>query len=469
MSRLPVATALLLTACGNITPQINQQPSVSDLVPNWQTPPDGSSASPNVLPSQDPLATKISDLEHLLEAGVELNPGLKADLSAWQSDLAIIDQVEGYPDPVVAIGGFLSPLETRNGPVQGRIGIRQRLPWISELDADIDAATARASAAYCRYLDQTLALREKLEVAWWELAFAIEAQSLITQNLEFVNATEQSLHSKLEVGKASYGDLIRVEVERAKLEELLLSYQDQAETIHSEISNLLGIQEELLELPEPGLFDSNPSLEAEDLPQQPSTDHPQLLALDYLRAASLADLERAKTAGKPEISLGLEWTLIGDGPASAPDSGEDAIAASVQFSLPLHQKRYAGARSQAQQQITRYTVSRRDTQLVLRTGMVRSGFQYREALRRRHLFKEQLGPKTESSFEAALSGLEAGTTRFETLLDTLRLLLDFQLSAARAEADKNLALAKFERQFGNSDFEAPASQADLNPPTPQDQ
>jgi len=393
-------------------------------------------------------------LNELVEQSLRSNPGLHALAAAWEASKATIVQARGYPDPSIGIGAFLAPLETRNGPTVARIGLQQRLPWPSELDALEDRATARAAASFSRWQSQALSVKEKLQLAWWELAYLHRATELVQKTLELVLTTEKSLHSQLEVGRASFGDVVRIEVERAKLEDRLRNFQDQLKPLRYEIRSLIGLQGDQPIWPLPELASSKLNNESQSLPNGPNPRHPDLLEIAYLQVAAQADLDLANKDSWPDLMVGLEWTVIGDGPATAPDSSQDALAASINFSVPLHQARYEGARLEARSRMTQFIRIQQDRELKLRADISRVAFQFRDAERRISLYRDQLEPKTERGFKAALSGLESGGASFETLLDTLRLLLDFQVASARAEADRAQALARMERLVGNSMNEA---------------
>ncbi len=404
---------------------------------------------PTQLSTQDPTpVASFGGLADLIAEAHRSHPGLAAKQAGWMATKAKIEQVQGYPDPSIGIGGFISPLETRNGPVVARIGINQRLPWPRELDAKEDGATAQAAVAWTQWQSMSLQIQEQLQIAWWELAFLHQARELVEKTLQLVITSEESLHAQLEVGRSNLPEVIRMEIERAKLEDRLRNYQDQMIPLRFEIRSLIGMVGDEALWPKPVLNPTQDSIHADDLPFSPPAGHPELLEFDYSLIAARAQLDLAQTNGWPEVMLGLEWTLIGDGPASAPDAGQDALAASIQFSLPLHQNRYDASRREAQQRINQFTLARRNRLLGLSTKLSKALYQYRDARRRIALYRDQLGSKTDRGFDAALSALETGNASFESLLATLRLLLEFQVASARAEADSRQALARIERLSG---------------------
>jgi outer membrane protein TolC len=75
-------------------------------------------------------------------------------------------------------------------------------------------------------------------------------------------------------------------------------------------------------------------------------------------------------------------------------------------------------------------------------------FGYRDALRKMDLYGDALVPKGRQSLGASLAAYETGKTGFLDLVDAERLLLEFQLSHARAAADLMIQLAEIEMLVG---------------------
>jgi cobalt-zinc-cadmium efflux system outer membrane protein len=69
------------------------------------------------------------DLDVYLQSAAENNPGLKAKFKEYMAALEVIPQVGALPDPTLALGYFISPVETRVGPQRLKISAAQMFPW----------------------------------------------------------------------------------------------------------------------------------------------------------------------------------------------------------------------------------------------------------------------------------------------------------------------------------------------------
>ena len=74
-------------------------------------------------------------LNQYLQTAAENNPGLKAQFSEYMAALERVPQVGALPDPTVAFGYFIQPIETRLGPQQAKISASQMFPWFGTLSA----------------------------------------------------------------------------------------------------------------------------------------------------------------------------------------------------------------------------------------------------------------------------------------------------------------------------------------------
>ena len=67
-----------------------------------------------------------TELHDYLLTAAENNPGLKADFAEYLAAVQQVPQVGALPDPKAAFGYFVSPTETRVGPVDATISLSQQ-------------------------------------------------------------------------------------------------------------------------------------------------------------------------------------------------------------------------------------------------------------------------------------------------------------------------------------------------------
>ena len=74
-------------------------------------------------------------LDEYLQTAAQNNPGLKVKFNEYMAALERVPQAGALPDPTVAFGYFVQPIETRLGPQQAKISAMQMFPWFGTLSA----------------------------------------------------------------------------------------------------------------------------------------------------------------------------------------------------------------------------------------------------------------------------------------------------------------------------------------------
>ncbi len=75
------------------------------------------------------------DLNEYLKIAAENNPGLQVNFNEYMAAMEKVPQVKSLPDPMVAFGYFIQPVETRVGPQEWRFNMAQSFPWFGLLEA----------------------------------------------------------------------------------------------------------------------------------------------------------------------------------------------------------------------------------------------------------------------------------------------------------------------------------------------
>ena len=176
-----------------------------------------------VIASQQPAETNdlqaLSD--HLRFASLN-NAELKAKFEEWKAALEQVPQAKALDDPKFTYGYFIEEVETRVGPQRNKFGIMQVFPWFGEIEARSDVATAKAKAARQRYEANKLKLFWRIKDAFYEFTYLATAIDTAKENLELLRHFEEIARTKYRAATATHPDIIRAQVELAKLEDCLL-------------------------------------------------------------------------------------------------------------------------------------------------------------------------------------------------------------------------------------------------------
>jgi cobalt-zinc-cadmium efflux system outer membrane protein len=396
-----------------------------------------------------PVLDEEATLEDYLRYAALNNPGLEAQFNAWKAAVERVPQVRALPDPRFTYGYYIGEVETRVGPMQHSLALSQRFPWFGKLQDREDAAARNAAAAFHRFEAAQLELFVRVERAYNELYYLKRSIDITSDNIELVQQIERVVRARYRVAAASHPDLIKVQVELAKLEDRLRQLRDLEAPRRAQLNAALNRTSDA-SLPWPTTVDDRINeREFSDLLEELRQRNPDLHALEEEIERERINAEIAREDGLPDFTLGLAWTLVGDrDDVSIPENGDDAVLGTLSINIPLWRDKYeAGVREALAR---RLAVANRRLERVnrLTADLQQALFDHRDGRRRIELYDETLIPKAVESFEASLAAFEQGEADFLDLLDTERTLLEFQLALERARVDQATARARIEQLIG---------------------
>ena len=392
------------------------------------------------------LVTKIqaqTELDNYLKIGAENNPGLKAKFLEYNAALEKVPQVGTLPDPTISFGYFISPVETRVGPQQAKFGISQMFPWFGTLNAQEDVVIERAKAKYEAFEEAKSKLFFDIKSAYFNLYFVQKGIAITRENLEILSTFQQLALIKVETGKSSAVDELRVEMEINELENQLAYLLDTKWTLEVQFNNLLNQPSENIILTPEILWEESLEFSKESLLDSVVNQNHLVKQLDF-KMASWKNREKAsRKMGLPQFSVGMDYILIGnsDNPMVGNENGKDAILfPKIGISIPLYRKKYKAMLNEASLYVEATQFQKEDKQNQLITLFEKGYKDYNDGERRIILFQKQL-KLAEKSLAILLTSYSNNGQNFEEVLRMEKKVLKFALELDNARADKNAAIA----------------------------
>ncbi len=396
-------------------------------------------------------AAKALDLTAVLRLAAERSPELQAARSAVRAASARTGFVDRWPDPVVAAGAFILPVETRVGPQRLKVGVSQAMPWPGRLDSQAAVETARAALARQRLAAVALRIARDVRVPWARLALIRKVAAVVAGQRKLLEDLEPTVRARFSIGKASYEDLQRLRLNISELSERQRSVLDRATMLEAAVRAAAGLPATATLARadfEPG-FDSAPALPSVKSMRAALRNHPQVRVADARIATARAETDRTRTLDQPDVVFGLDWVMVGQARmAGVQDSGADALLARVGMRLPVWRSAYAAAQQAASERVH---VERGARQASLRRAearLERLRYVMRDARHKRRLYALDLIPRARSALDTALASFAANRARFSDLIEFEQSLLDYRIRLARAEADWVQARAELQLLLG---------------------
>ena len=387
-------------------------------------------------------------LGEYLEYAASNNPGLRAAFHDWTSRLKRVPSVSSLPEPVFSYMYFGESVETRVGPQRQRFSLRQAFPWFGTLGARESVAEQEAWAAYRRFQAKRLELAFEVRKAYSEYYLLGRRIAIARSTLDLLRGWESISRTRFETGRSGRSDMVRIEIEIARLENELRGLEDSKGPVEESIRSALG-GPDTLRIPYPSVMPSPAPIEADTVIAAIMKNNPSILALDHMILREEGAVRLAGKSSWPDFSLGFDY--IETGPAidpGMPDSGKDPWMVSLSLKLPIWIGRNRALKDEAVARLEMNRYSRKDTENGLRAGAEKALSEYRDAAAGTDLYSGTLIPKAEESLAVTLKEYEGGDADFLHVLEAQRLLLELRLEMEEALVTREIRAAQLEMLAG---------------------
>lgn len=389
-----------------------------------------------------------NELSEYLVIAAENNPNLKAKFNQYMATLKRIPQAEALPDPTVAFGYFIQPVDTKNGPQQAKISVSQLFPWFGTLSSRKHSAESMAKVKYELFEESKSKLFYDVKSTYYNLYFIHHAIAITKENIKLLASFSGLANIKIESGASSSVDAYRVQMEINDLKNQLALLQDNATVLRVKFNNFLNrdIKSEIHIVKE---FSEMPLLDKHDALNSIRQNNHALSAFDHQIEGLRHEQQVAKKEGLPQFSIGLDYTFIAKGNSTSSDAGQDAFMfPKIGLTIPLYRKKYK-AKVEEVIYLQRAKANEKEAQENTLTLLFEDVWkEYQDALRRTVLYREQ-----EDLAEKSLSILESeyatNNLNFEEILRMDHKLLQYGLENQKAIADARAAIAFIHYLQGN--------------------
>jgi outer membrane protein TolC len=390
--------------------------------------------------------------EQYLITAADSNPDLKAKFNEYMAALEVVPQVSTLPDPRVAFGYFITPVETRVGPQRAKISVDQLFPWFGQYKANEDVATEQAKAKYEVFNEARAKLFFDVKSTYYDLYFIRKAVDITLENIDILHTFRQLSLIRIEAGMSSTVDQLRIDMELADLENQLALLRDQLLFRRVSFNKLLNVDRNNPVIFPDSLHSADLQLSQNEILDSIFRNNHQLAKLDFEFAAFENREIAARKTGSPKINIGFDYIFVGksDNPNLDPGmSGKDAIVfPRIGLTVPLFRKKYKAMVQEAvymQQSVTEKKVAKSNA---LETLLENAFKEYRDANRRIVLYNRQKSLAFEA-MQILQTSYSTGHMDFEEVLRMENRWLKYTLELKKAITDKQASKAFIGYLMGN--------------------
>ena len=405
-------------------------------------------ASPEAAKAQ--LAQPIA-LELLIALGYEWSPGLK---SAREKIRAILEQ---YPQAVYLenvlrqYNAFTKQLDTKVGPMRHKEMMTMKFPFPDTLALKGQIVTEDVLIAQKEF---EIALRDlvtEIKLAYYDYLFVVEATHINEENQKLLQQMIAIAQTKFRVGQGKYSNVIMAQVELSKLANVIITLEQQRETIIARLNTLLNASADLpLGIPIPIEEERVISTLAElyELAVQKRQEiQKQKLAISKMGLV----VEMAKQMTYPDPTLGASY-FENRSMADLKHTQKMPMTFMTQRTLNPTNAAWFGHRNSYihEMGVKIEAMEHRIEELEssLRFVVKKHHFGMETANRSVRLYRQTLLPQAHQALDAANTAYQAAQIDFLSFLDAQRTLLNLRIEEQRALRDYHQHLTQLEQAIG---------------------
>ena len=389
------------------------------------------------------------NLNNYIEIAAKNNPALKAKFNDYMAAMEKVPQVGTLPDPSIAFGYFIQPVETRVGPQQLKLKLAQSFPWFGLLSAQEDVATEMAKAIYEDFENTKSNIFFEVKTVYYNYYYIEKAIDITKKNIEILEVFKRLSLVKIEAGNASIVDELRVELELNDLENKLSLFLDTKDALQVKFNNLLDI-EDTAEIIVPELLwqEEIPLDQLSMLDEIYNSNH-QIKNIEHKLNAFLNQEIVARKQGLPKFNIGLGYTIIEENPGSTVvNNGKDAfLFPQVGVTIPLYRKKYKALIKEAQHRQEAEIFRKEDKKNTLSSVYENTYKDFNDGDRRiaLNIRQSEIAKKV---LDILIISYSTNSKDFEEVLRIERQLLKYELEHQKALIDKNAAAAFIDYLIG---------------------
>ncbi|MFC1678757.1 TolC family protein [Elusimicrobiota bacterium] len=389
-------------------------------------------------------------VEALIAEALRVNPGLRAARESWSAALEGPAQAGALPDPKLSVSRMTEEIQTRGGPIRGKVGVAQSFPFYGKRALKGEVAARRADVEKYAYRAMELKVRSQVVRAYYDLHYLRRADQVLGEQVRFLRHFSRVAEKKYAVGRGPQAMVFRAQAEISRLQNDVITAQQEAKSVQARLNSLLNRKpwEDIGPLRAPAFPELHWRLP--DLRERALKERPELLALGALEGKSEAERKLAFKRFFPDFVVGYEWTRIGAGSTMSSFDGKDAHGVTVGISLPIWGRSLGAGHRGAKYGQRAATLKREDMVNGTLAELEDLSVRVETAVRLVKVDEESILPQIRAALKSTLSGYESDSVGFLDLLDAERVLLRQELGHVRHKVMFHQLVAEIERIVGGA-------------------
>jgi outer membrane protein TolC len=389
----------------------------------------------------------VVTVDELIQEALKNNPELRAFDANRSAAHARIPQMSSLDNPQFNFEIMEAPRSNVFNTSQWKyvnFELMQMFPFPGKLAKSKTLAEIDAEHAHHDYQEKELEIIEKVKAGYFELYFIQRALEVNLENIGLMNQFVNIAKIRYAVGQGMNQDVLKANVELAKLANEQITLRQQEETAKAMLNSLLNRPPQaplgLTVLPARIVkpFDLE-ELQSLAIATRPMVRHDSLGVVQSRVANSLAQRQYW-----PDFNVSLEYV-------TSPLDGFRGWTTMAGISLPFAPwsvKRQRGMVEETVADIGMKEAMLNNTKNMILFAVKDALVKVQTQQRLIDLYRSTVLPQAEQSLQATIAAYQTQQTDFLSLLDSYRMLQMFKLEYYEATAMYEMGLAELERAVG---------------------
>jgi len=382
----------------------------------------------------------------LVEEAQRNNPAIQAAMHGYKAANHLAGEAGALPETRVMVQnlsvGSPKPLAGYSNSDFAYIGVggSQEFPWPGKRKLRSEVAQLQAEALQTQADSVGRTVTERVKTAYFRLAYLQATLEILRNNDTLLGEIEQVAESRYRVGRGNQQEVLKAQLQHTRiLQEIAMHHRAEAQ-LQAQLKALLGRGQDSPDVvTEPSRERQLPANSAELL-KAVRKGNPEIGTREQLIKKADKQIELAQKEFRPD--LGLEYMY-----QNTDRKFRDYYMLTFSVTLPNRGRRQAElaealeSRKAAEAELTA-AVQQRLAEV--QDQYVAAKFSAEQL----KIYREGLLPQAEATYRAALAAYEANRQDFETLLSSLRDVLDFREQYQKELSEHEIALARLESLTG---------------------
>ena len=404
----------------------------------------------NLQAQNTPSSAQTLSLAKALNYALTNEPWLKVSSEMQAATVSKSIAAGSLPDPVLTVGLLNLPTNgyafDQEGMTQVKVDLSQKFSRGDSLALQTKALTQLAQQYPWQRADRLAQVKTIITEAWLNAYRAQRSIDLIEQDkglfTQLIEITEASYASTL--GKTRQQDIIRAQLELTRLEDKLISLEQQFEGAKSRLAQWLPMQM-LMQPLNSDFIKTTPLIDFSQLEFNQLIPllmaHPAIVAIEKTVMAKQTEVTLAKQSYRPQVGVNVGYGYRDDTPVG--ESRADLLSVGLSIDLPLFTDNRQDQQVKAAIATAEATKTQKLVALQKLKGMYFKEYSQLSRLKKRELlYKNTLLPQVAEQAQATLNAytrddgdfsevMRARISELNAKIDALNITVDQQIITAR--------------------------------------